>query len=319
MELYKKSAYQKQVFARTQSLGETMRGNPRIFSRGTMISLTAALLLTQSVFSWAADTAKDVQGDVSDTAKAGIVETGDRAEISYLCRLKSGEVVAASGSVPDEQSKSGIFVTRKETGPLSVVAVRPDEPFPLRPEEPFDEAVLERLARAVAGMQEGERRQLEITALESSAKDEEYYILRMARVRTRPKVMTMPVDEYADRTGKSPEVGQSFSIDPSFPGRVTAVTGGKVTVRFNATPGDVIQTPFGLGRIYHDEKNYKLDIKARKGSLVRSGPLVGRITDVTDEIITINYRHPFGGEKLFCDVTVDKAEHAKLAASGMGK
>ena len=68
----------------------------------------------------------------------------------------------------------------------------------------------------------------------------------------------------------------------------------------------MVQTPFGVGRIREEADAYKIDIDARKGSLIRSGPLVGRITDVDDQFMVIDYRNPFGGETLSCDVTVSK-------------
>jgi FKBP-type peptidyl-prolyl cis-trans isomerase 2 len=319
MELYKKSKHQKKVIAQTQLQGRTMSERLRVFSLGTIIGLTAALLMAQSALSWAADTVKDAHGDVSDvTVKAVIVEPGDKTGISYQCRLKSGEVVAASGSIPEDQSKSGILVMIKETGPISVVAVRPDEPLP-KQEEAFDEAIRVRLARMVAGMKEGEKRQVEITAQDKQERDEEFYMARLTRVRTRPKALTMPVGDYAVRANKVPEVGQPFVIDPAFPGRVESVTEEAVTIRFSAPPDDVIETPYGRGRVYEDGENYKVDINAKEGSLVRTGSQVGRISHVDDKIIAVNYRHPFGGEALICDMTVHQVEHAKLAANGVGK
>ncbi len=278
--------------------------------------LTVSFCLVLSGVSWAV-----VEKDSSLYGARVAVETetiqpGDIAEIQFLCRLHTGEVVAATESIQEGERKSNVFVKRSAAGPVSVVAILPDEPFQKMPEESFDQALLERLARSIVGMKNGERRQLEILAQESSAKDNEYYIVRIARVRIRPKIMTMQVDAYKVRTGKSPEVGQSFTIDPAFPGRVTSVKDTQVTIRFYAIPGDVIETPFGPGRIYHDEKNYKLDINARKGSLVRSGPLVGRISGVNDTTIIITYRHPFGYEALSCDVKVEKAADKKISVVG---
>jgi FKBP-type peptidyl-prolyl cis-trans isomerase 2 len=77
----------------------------------------------------------------------------------------------------------------------------------------------------------------------------------------------------------------------------------------------VIETPFGPGRILEEEKDYKVDIDARKSGLTRMGGLIGRIVDVNDRVITVDYRYPFGGETLVCDVTVEKVLDAKSVKS----
>jgi FKBP-type peptidyl-prolyl cis-trans isomerase 2 len=38
---------------------------------------------------------------------------------------------------------------------------------------------------------------------------------------------------------------------------------------------------------------------------VRSGGMIGRIVQVTDRMITIDYSHPFGYETLKCEVKVE--------------
>jgi FKBP-type peptidyl-prolyl cis-trans isomerase 2 len=103
----------------------------------------------------------------------------------------------------------------------------------------------------------------------------------------------------------SPEAGKIFSYDSAFDGRVEEVTEKEVDVRLLPKEGAVVKTPFGEGHIIsEDADSYKIDIDARVGSLVRSAYLIGRITDVDDKTMTIDYRNPFGGETLFCDVTV---------------
>jgi FKBP-type peptidyl-prolyl cis-trans isomerase 2 len=224
--------------------------------------------------------------------------------------------VAATDSVAEEQPKSNIFIKQKDAGPLAVTATLPDESLSPKQEEPFEVEILNRLIANVAGMKEGEKRLVQVTAPDVPAREEQNYIVRLARVRTRPREMKFTLSDYRKRTHKEPEVGQSFAIDPSFPGTVEAVTEQDVVVRFYAKPGDVMKTPFGPGLIREEGQNYKVDIDARKGGLTRTGSMIGRIVDVDDKTITVDYGNPFGGETLFCDVTVDKITDAKSAKSG---
>ncbi|HUJ16786.1 MAG TPA: hypothetical protein VL197_02240 [Nitrospirota bacterium] len=205
---------------------------------------------------------------------------------------------------------------QNNAGPLVVTATRPAEPVPQKQEDPFEVEILNQLGGKVAGMIEGETRVVQVAAPDVPARDEQNYIVRLARVRTRPREMKLTLGEYRNRAHKDPEVGQSFAIDPSFPGTVEAVTEQDVVVRFSAGPGDVLMTPFGPGFIREEGQNYKVDIDARKGGLTRVGSMIGRIVEVDDKTITVDYRNPFGGETLLCDVSVEKITVAKTGQSG---
>jgi FKBP-type peptidyl-prolyl cis-trans isomerase 2 len=252
-------------------------------------------------------------------ASSGVLQPGDTADIHFLCRLKTGEVVASSDGVPENQPKSTIFLQRKETRPLSVAALSPDGQAPDKEEKAFEEEIVDQLARVVVGMKEGEKRYAELTAQDISARNEQNYVARLSKVRIRPKEMKMTVGDYTLRSGKSPEVGQMFTYDAAFPGRVESVNDQDVVIRFYAKPGDIIETPFGPGLIREDENNYLVDIDARQGGLIRTGSMIGRITEVDDKVITIDYRNPFGGEKLFCDVAVEKVRRVEPVTKGKGE
>jgi FKBP-type peptidyl-prolyl cis-trans isomerase 2 len=263
------------------------------------------------------------------SVKAGrIVQVGDSADIHYLCKLNTGEVVAATDSVAKDQPKSNLYLVTKETGPVSVTAVSPDEPVPdekpKTPEEKtktLEELIRDKLARMVDGMKVGEKRHVQLTAEDIAGGSKGHSISRLARVRTRPKEMNVPIADYKYRTGKSPEVGDSYAYDPAFPGRVESVTEKAAVVRFSAKtkPGDVLETPFGPGLIREDETHYYIDIDARKNALVRAGDLIGRIINVDDKFITVDFGNPFARETMFCDVTVEKITAANPIMSETGK
>jgi len=175
----------------------------------------------------------------------------------------------------------------------------------------FEDDIVAHLAVQLTGLKEGETRHIELTAQDIPERKKEDYVISLARVRERPKEMKMTIDEYKSRTGVSPETGKPFVIDPVLNGRVESVKDKDVIIRFSAKDGAEVPTPFGVGRIREEADFYKIDIDARKGSLVRSAHLVGRITDVDDKIMIIDYRNPFGGETLSCDVTINKITKAE--------
>jgi FKBP-type peptidyl-prolyl cis-trans isomerase 2 len=246
----------------------------------------------------------------TDRAQMRYVQPGDSASVHYLCRLRSGEVVAATDGVAESLRKSTLYVQTEETGPLSIEAINADDAAsaPATPyvQRSFKEEISHQLAPVMVSMKEGDTRTAEIKAEDVPEQEAPKYIARLTRVRTRPKEMKMPKGDYEYRTKQSPEVGQVYSYDPDFPGRVESISDQEVTIRFSATPGAVIETPFGPGRVREEGQDYKVDIDARKGAFVRTGEMVGHISDVDDKTITVDFGNPFGGETLLCDMTVEK-------------
>jgi len=243
-----------------------------------------------------------------------IVQPGDVTDIRFFCRLQNGEVVAATDKAVGQQTimpKSSVFLVRDKDGPLPVTAGVPIKKEPGDKETPFEMEIVDRLVTVVVGMKEGENRTVELKAENLPERSRDNYVLNIARVRERTKELRMTVGDYQARTGKSPETGQPFTYDPAVQGQVEAVTQDEVVILFSAHAGDVVPTPFGPGLIRESEKAYEIEIDAHKGALVRTGQLVGRITDVNEKSIIIDYRNPFGGEPLQCDVAVDKIKEKK--------
>ena len=130
----------------------------------------------------------------------------------------------------------------------------------------------------------------------------------MAKVRKRQKEMRLTREEYTTRTGKAPEQGKPFAQDKMVRGTLSEVTDKEVVIRFTPLPEKNLVTPFGPLTVREMADHYDLEIMAEKGSLIRTGPMAGRITDVDKESITIDYGHPFAGEKLTCEVIAVKVE-----------
>ena len=239
------------------------------------------------------------------------VKAGDEAALHFTCRLRKGEVAASSyQSVADDSSlrKSSIFVRRTANTPLVITAGKPCEAAVPGREKSMEEEILAKLSGSIVGMRTGERQTREIEAERRPEQKKDEYFLRIARVRERVKEMRLDPETYKSRTGRTPEVGQSFVIDPAVPGTVALVTEREVVVRFSA--GSRVATPFGEGTVKELADRYEITIDAHPGNLVRSGGLVGRIVSVDERFIGIDYGHPFGGERLSCDIIVESATAA---------
>ena len=193
---------------------------------------------------------------------------------------------------------------------------------PDRPEEihkGFEEDIAARLAEAIVDLRVGESRTVEITAVVPPGMKKNEQFIQMARVRNFPKEMRMAKDIYAAQTGKQPEAGQEVNFNPAIPGKVTSVIGDEVVVQFKIKPGAGRDTSFGKETARDMGDHFEIVIDARVGHLVRSGPLVGKIIDVDERLFTLDYGHPFGGEALVCDVTVESAQTPVITAPSSGK
>lgn len=239
------------------------------------------------------------------------VKEGDSVSIHFTCKLPNGQLAVSSRSEQDLnkellQSKSPLFVARGVGEPLTVDAGR-DLAGKIKGES-FETAVVTRLARQAVGMKKGEQKTVELTAERVKTHKPGDSILEVAKVRRRARQVRMTPDEFKQRKGAEPQVGQTYIVDPAFPGQVTQVTDKEVVIEHTPPSGGIVETPFGTGRVGESGESYLIEIDARVGALVRSGPLVGRIVEVGEGptgMITIDYSHPFGGEVLVCEMSLE--------------
>lgn len=266
--------------------------------------------------------ALSVVGGAPPCSFAQEARKGDRATIHFTCKLKSGELAASSlKDLPQDTPpvKSAIYVPRETNDPVSVVVgedLGADQPGK---ERSLEAEIISGLAHVVVGMRAGERREVELKGRPHGVVPPSEYFLSMARIRRRPKELTMTPEEYKSRTGRDPQEGQPYTVDPAIPGKVASVSETGVLIRFSAEPGSRAETPFGPAIVKDAESEYLLEIQAEIGRLVRSGPFVGRLTTVEGDNMTIDYGHPFGGEVLDCQVSlesVEKAHHVEAPSRG---
>jgi FKBP-type peptidyl-prolyl cis-trans isomerase 2 len=237
------------------------------------------------------------------------VLNGEKVQINYVCRLKNGEVAAATyrdAVLKPEEKRSGIYLELKNDAPLEWAAGQKKAAQDRSAPFDFADAIADQLGSSVVGLSPGQVHSIEIAAEKTPARPGG--AIRLARVRRRPREQRMTAEEYRGRTGKDPEVGQELTFDPAVPGEVVAVNGPEVVVKYRAPVGGHVETPFGRALVKSDDHHYLLEIEIEKGALVRSGPMVGRVVEVDDRFFTVDYGHPLAGEDLVCDVTVARGE-----------
>jgi FKBP-type peptidyl-prolyl cis-trans isomerase 2 len=250
-------------------------------------------------------------------APPAVVQPGDRVEIGFTCRLPGGELAASTQ--PDaalaNETKSVLYLPR--TGPEMIeVTAGPQPPeIARRDRMPFEEEIVQRLALTLPGLQEGQQVQRDLEAERYPAASANERSVRMATTRKREKELRLSREEYTLRTGREPEVGQPFASDPLLPGTVSEVRDKEVLIRFKPLQGQPLELPFGPVTVRELDDRYELDIAAESGRLIRTGAMAGRISAVADGSMTLDFGHPFGGEKLRCAVRVGQVIRPAPAAS----
>lgn len=254
---------------------------------------------------------------VSGCASHRPVARGDRVQVTYACRLPDGSLFSTnSPELASDPSvvRAPVFLTPKDMSPLVLTAGEP--PYRERVIElkmggmdrfvgprTLEEHLADEFAVSAIGLETGRDHPVRIDLPADPAGKP----FPMARVRRRPKETRMKIDEYKMRFRKDPEVGQSATIDPAVPGKVEAVEGEEVVIRYHAEPGSTVSTPLGPAVVRDAGDRYELDIQAKPGDLVPAGGMIARVVSTDEQSIYIDYSHPIGGEPLLCDLVVTPA------------
>jgi len=237
------------------------------------------------------------------------VVAGEQLSLEYSCRLGDGSLVAsnrAEASAVGVAKRSEIMVPPRTAAPVPVVAGKgllDDRPASTRS---FEDEIAVQLAKKIVGLSTDSPLVLEIRGDGTLASDGLSHKLPMAAVRTRVKELHLDRATYLARIGKEPQAGQTYLVDPLIPGKVESVQGDDVRIRFSAVAGTSITTPFGKGVIRETPENYEIVLFPQLGSLVRTGPIVGRISQVNERQFVVDYSDPFGGEALSCSVLLER-------------
>jgi FKBP-type peptidyl-prolyl cis-trans isomerase 2 len=244
-----------------------------------------------------------------------IVQTGDTVELGFTCRLPDGSLAATTRSDSDiaNEKKSPWYLPRNGSDTITLIAGVPPVD-PKKDRVSFEEEIIKRLGGVLDGLKEGEQAVRELQAENYPATSEKERLVTMALVRKRDKEQRVTKDEYVKRAGKEPEVGQSLAMEPLLNGSVSSISDTEVVIRTSPVQGEALTTAFGPITVRETATKYELEIKTEKGRMVRVGGMVGRISavDKERELFTIDFGHPFGGEKLRCDVTVAEVKPGTL-------
>ena len=241
-----------------------------------------------------------------------LVQAGDMIRVNYTCRTKDNAIAATTNKKIAEDTKvlkSPIFLSPFVSGPLELTAGYPEECETCKKKSPkikgFQKELNQQLAEAVMGWGYGEKETIRLTAQAPENLTSAARYVGLAKIRRRPKIKQISRKLFIKSVGKTPEPGMEMPSEEGFTDRVVSVDGEQVTIRLTAEPGTNVKTPFGMGTIFDRGNLYEIDIDVKKGDLIRSGDMVGRVVRIEERMFYIDFGQPFGGEELVCDVKVE--------------
>jgi hypothetical protein len=212
--------------------------------------------------------------------------------------------------------KSNGFIEHGEYGPIELKAGQEapgqwdDKLKMVEPE------ILTKISFQLPGMEIGKEKiiVLESEIPEGMKEKNRYRIIK--RVSKAPRIISIPVDPYKKMFGYSePAPGDIVKINgkPAF--KVLEVSAGHVKTYFIGQ-GIENDTSWGKAVSRIEGDMVVTTIEAIPGMIVKTGPVIGEVTDVTEDTIKVDYGHPFAGKTLTCRVKVlgEKQTNALMKA-----
>ena len=234
---------------------------------------------------------------------------GDQVALEYACYLPDGGLAIASDpeKAADIDHKADIWRPLIEPGAALVTAGDKQiaRIHTLTSPADFKQAVEAYLAEGVVGHAYDRHLKLQIKGeLQKKISDQERY-LRLKRNMDMERNVWMDKSAVEARNGRDPVVGDQFPIR-EFPGlsmEIMDAKGDQVLARMDFPEGNTVKDYFGSKRFFHtDDKTYRTVIDPQLNLLVRSGPVLGRISKIEERIFTVDYGDPLGGATFTCEV-----------------
>lgn len=248
---------------------------------------------------------------LSETHKVSeekIIRIGQTVTFNYTCRTGNNQVIDTTiRSVADDPliAKSRVFQEKSDYRPVSLAAGEDPYPHSVNKFKKLTPEILKRLAFALVGKTMGAKHQIDIASEVSEGLGDHPHRFEKAPLETKsPLIRTYPAGIYISKTGRAPEVGEVARFNGKPYTQVISVDDKQVKVKM-IVKEDILDLRFGKAKFVNNGKEMVSTIfDAETGRLVEKYGYIGRIVEVTDKNLVVDYGHPFGGEILKCDVEI---------------
>lgn len=247
---------------------------------------------------------------VTGPALAGQVKKGDKVVVDITCRLPDGKVVLTTQEAvanDPEIAKAGVFFHLKKYEPLELFAGSgyggPSWEYLV----PLQSEVGAKISKKITGMKTGETRTVRISTRRLQGLEHDQGYVKLARKVVEPKVRKMSLEGAEKQFGRMPKQGKTVQINDSLSATVQSIDkeNNVVTVRLHIQDGAIIETKFGNATLSNkNDEYYMRHFHPEVGQLVGVGPFLAQISEVNEKTFILDYRYPFGGRELTCDICI---------------
>ncbi|MGD9159971.1 MAG: hypothetical protein PVG39_16270 [Desulfobacteraceae bacterium] len=244
-----------------------------------------------------------------------IIDFGDETLVDFTCRLKKdGKIVMTTDESlikDNNDAMSSIFFPLPKYIPVSVTAGEGKKAPDYGTLNSTHKEILENISMVIVGKEEGSPVAFDISAEYSQITSDDDRYKKIDRIRKKPRTQKVSLEHWQIRNGKTPSPGDVIENYQNAEGvtlTILSVDDNHVEFKVSVKEGTPVDTPMGKAILYEDGNNIKTIFDYKPGDLVRSGPIVGRVIDVTDTRVKFDYGHPFGGESLSCEAVARRDE-----------
>lgn len=252
-----------------------------------------------------------LNGCATVTSPTETIVYGETVQADYTCSVEDGSILVTTREAVAKDKKghfSHAFIPPNTYAPATIT-IGQQTPAQNKPEvRSVNDEIAAKLAEKLEGLTFNTPHHLTVTsdAIADIPKMERY--LQYARTMRRPKQRSIPKTQFVANTGQEPVVGEVLFLGRTMPWKVLDVQTDSVTIEYQLKDGQKVKMPYGEAIVHDRGDHYILEIETRPGGLVRVGPYIGRIVDITDNLFIVDFEHPFGGRELTCEVTATKME-----------
>lgn len=202
------------------------------------------------------------------------VEEGDQVEVYYIGRFQNGTIF--------DQSKKG--------HPLTFIV--------------GSGQLIKGFEKAVIGMKINETKNVTLSPKEAYGERDPNKVKKIQKVQTLPLFINLSLSKFKQVFGE-PVINQTYTTRGiQWPLRVVEIKNTTVKLKNEPVPGTVIDIGFGrVTNVTTNETNLILTSNPVVGTMTKDG---GRVVDVDDKYITVDYNHPLAGKTLNFEIKVVK-------------
>ncbi len=236
-------------------------------------------------------------------------------KVNYTCSAKGQGVFETTDSnvINDlDIKKSRVFSPLADPKPVNILAGMDQPGQPPWKLKDMTPEIRNKLALTLVGRNYGSTYETVIESVVPEGMEDNNRYRFVKKTRRVPRVRKIPINDYLAGHGKIPVVGEklydkagSDSLQNPF-ATVVAVDNNDVSIELIAGNGNRSDLPWGtLKTVDKGDKNtVTVVLESEVGLLVRTGPVVGRVVEINDKTVKIDYGHPFAGEILECHVDI---------------